>query len=30
MHCGGCETKFKSTVAADVKGVTEVTSVSAS
>jgi copper chaperone CopZ len=29
MHCGGCETKFK-TVAADVKGVTEVTSVSAS
>lgn len=29
MHCGGCETKFK-TVAAGVKGVTEVTSVSAS
>ncbi len=29
MHCGGCETKFK-TVASGVKGVTEVTSVSAS
>lgn len=29
MHCGGCETKFK-TVAADINGITEVTSVSAS
>ena len=28
MHCGGCETKFK-TVATSIKGVTEVTSVSA-
>ena len=29
MHCGGCETKFK-TVAADINGIKEVTSVSAS
>ncbi len=28
MHCGGCETKFK-TVAEDINGITEVTSVSA-
>jgi len=28
MHCGGCETKFKS-AASSIKGVTEVTSVSA-